>query len=474
MDTLLNWLWQGTVVAAAAAIALKLLRIRSAAWRYRFWWVSMALVLMLPAMSAVWTALSTPAPVDSAAVTTTYLPDVYVSDILLFGFLVVAAWISWMFLHVIRAFLAFRALRRVRTFAAPFPAAREARLDHWLALRQSMPLPLVVSDDVQNAAVIGFRRPAIAVAPRLLDTLTDAQLDRVLVHEWAHVARRDHVFHGAQLLIRILAGCHPAVWWIDRQLDAERESACDEMTVRVTGSPKAYAACLARLAEISGTRAASLPVPAAISSSNVRQRIVRVLGIRAQASERQIRLKAAAAAACIVVIGLEAASSALVLPAVERAAMLVHAIPGPQVPTSGAIRSNHDAVPMATPPNRPRQRSSGRAVSTAANADGDPQSAPVPSSVDRERKQDVHNVPADEPAPAASIEHLPLAAALNTDSMPMLPVTGVPAPPQAPQSVTPWVAAKSAGVSVGRASQKAAESTAGFFTRFGKKIAASF
>ena len=31
MDTLLNWLWQGTVVAAAAAIALKLLGIRGAA-----------------------------------------------------------------------------------------------------------------------------------------------------------------------------------------------------------------------------------------------------------------------------------------------------------------------------------------------------------------------------------------------------------------------------------------------------------
>jgi beta-lactamase regulating signal transducer with metallopeptidase domain len=465
MDTLLNWLWQGTVVAAAAAIALKLLGIRGAAWRYRFWWVSMALVLMLPAISAVWTALSTPAPVDAAAVATTYLPDVYVSDILLIVFLVVAAWISWMFLHVIRALLAFRALRRVRTFAAPFPAEREARLEHWLALRQSTPthLPLVVSDDVQNAAVIGFRRPAIAVSPRLLDTLTDAQLDRVLVHEWAHVARRDHVVHGAQLLIRILAGCHPAVWWIDRQLDAERESACDDMTVRVTGSPKAYAACLARLAEISATRPASLPIPAAITSSNVRRRIIRVLGIPAQATERQMRLKAAAAAACIVVIGLAAASSALVLPAVERAVMLVDAVPAPHIPTSAEIRSNDGAVPMATPPSRPRHRRSGRAASTAASAADEPQSAPVPASVSRL-----------EPAPAATIEHLPLAAALNTDSIPMLPVTGAPAPPPTTRSVTPWVATKSAGVSVGRASQKAAESTAGLFTRFGKKIAASF
>ena len=102
-----------------------------------------------------------------------------------------------------------------------------------------------------------------------------------------------------------------------------------------------------------------------------------------QATERQMRLKAAAAAACIVVIGLEAASSALVLPAVERAAMLVHAVPGPPVPTSAEVRSNDGAVPMPTPPSRPRQRRSGRAASTAASAAVEPQSAPVPASVDR-------------------------------------------------------------------------------------------
>jgi hypothetical protein len=58
--------------------------------------------------------------------------------------------------------------------------------------------------------------------------------------------------------------------------------------------------------------------------------------------------------------------------------------------------------------------------------------------------------------------------------MPALQVTTVPVPPQTPQIVTPWGAAKNTGVAVGRASQKAAESTAGFFSRFGKKIAGSF
>jgi hypothetical protein len=44
----------------------------------------------------------------------------------------------------------------------------------------------------------------------------------------------------------------------------------------------------------------------------------------------------------------------------------------------------------------------------------------------------------------------------------------------AERPATPWSAAADAGVSVGRASQKAAVATAGFFTRLGRKIAGSF
>jgi hypothetical protein len=51
---------------------------------------------------------------------------------------------------------------------------------------------------------------------------------------------------------------------------------------------------------------------------------------------------------------------------------------------------------------------------------------------------------------------------------------GAPASTSARAPATPWGAAANAGVSVGRASHKAAVSTAGFFSRLGKKIAGSF
>jgi hypothetical protein len=50
----------------------------------------------------------------------------------------------------------------------------------------------------------------------------------------------------------------------------------------------------------------------------------------------------------------------------------------------------------------------------------------------------------------------------------------VPQAAVAADEPTPWGAAADAGVAIGRGSQKAAVSTAGFFSRFGKKIASSF
>ena len=374
MDTLLNWIWQGTLVAFAATLLLHVLRIRSAAWKYRFWWASMAVVLLLPAIAGV---VWTPAPMPAAshapsADDATLLPDVYVSDVAPLAIAVVAAWGAWVAVCVLRTLLALVAVRRVRKQSTPFPAGREARLEHWMALRRSGNIALVVSDDVRTAAVVGLSAPSIAVSPRLLRGLTDGELDRVLVHEWAHVDRRDHILHAAQLLVRILAGCHPAVWWMDRQLEAERESACDEMVVRVTGSPKAYAACLARLAEINSTPGPSLPVPAAISSSHVRTRIVRVLRMDPDRGERRLRTRTGLAAAGVFLIGFHAASAALVLPVAETFAPLVQILPVSELRTQipgpfDSLRSlrtgqeSGEAVPPASRSTRPVGRSRPRA-----------------------------------------------------------------------------------------------------------------
>ena len=53
MELIANWLWQGTALAIAATIALHSSKRVSATVRYRLWWLTMLIVLLLPAAPSI-------------------------------------------------------------------------------------------------------------------------------------------------------------------------------------------------------------------------------------------------------------------------------------------------------------------------------------------------------------------------------------------------------------------------------------
>jgi len=113
---------------------------------------------------------------------------------------------------------------------------QELRMHRWTEMRtKGRPVQMVISDRVRSAAVLIGAPPTIALAPALLKHLDDDHLDCVAIHEWAHVQRRDDIGLLVQMLVQVVAGWHPAVWWLDRQLSIEREVACDEIAIGVTG-----------------------------------------------------------------------------------------------------------------------------------------------------------------------------------------------------------------------------------------------
>ena len=57
MTVLVQWLWQGTVVAFGLAIALRLAPGVNAATRYALWWLALATVLLLPIAEPIITFL---------------------------------------------------------------------------------------------------------------------------------------------------------------------------------------------------------------------------------------------------------------------------------------------------------------------------------------------------------------------------------------------------------------------------------
>jgi len=107
---------------------------------------------------------------------------------------------------------------------------------------------LCTSDQVSMPTALGLFKPAIVIPHWVMQELSSAELNQIVLHELAHLRRWDDWTNLAQQLVRALFFFHPAVWWIEKRVALEREMACDDAVLAET-SPRAYAECLARLAE---------------------------------------------------------------------------------------------------------------------------------------------------------------------------------------------------------------------------------
>ena len=77
--------------------------------------------------------------------------------------------------------------------------------------------------------------------------LSEQEIDQVVLHELAHVRRRDPWALLVQRVIWTIAGFHPAMWWLDRAITLDRERACDDWVLAAGKSSKQYGACLLKL-----------------------------------------------------------------------------------------------------------------------------------------------------------------------------------------------------------------------------------
>lgn len=104
-------------------------------------------------------------------------------------------------------------------------------------------------------------RPRLLWPERLTALLSSAAIRSVIVHELAHLARRDHWVRRFELL----AGCawwwHPLFWLVRRQLHENAELACDAWVISAyPDGRRAYAQALIEVIDFSQQRA--LPAPA--------------------------------------------------------------------------------------------------------------------------------------------------------------------------------------------------------------------
>ena len=264
----LSWLWQGCLLTLVVAGALRLTTRASATTRFLAWWATLAAVLIL-GMAPLTGTLEALAPdgrtsgavhlglpatgsndgVD--AVATRLFPLTVPAIPTWLGFSLIGGWCGFVGVRACRLAVSLQRLRSVKQSTESLPDDIERHLPLWQQMRaHGRPTELRLSARVATAAMLGLGSPVIALPPRLVDSISRADLDRVVIHEYAHVQRRDDWSMIGQALIDAAFGWHPAIWWIGRQLHLEREVASDDWVAHHTSTPCEYAACLARVAEL--------------------------------------------------------------------------------------------------------------------------------------------------------------------------------------------------------------------------------
>jgi beta-lactamase regulating signal transducer with metallopeptidase domain len=241
---IVNCLVEGSLVAIFTGSVLGLMRRQSSVTRFAVWFAALMAIAVLPFFANSLGTHVAPSPLAIAARPTLTLPGTWA--LYLFG-----AWVAiatWHLIGVGRGLWHLYQLRK--SCVAIDPATLDTVLQNTLARSQSpRQIALCTSDLTNVPTALGLVKPAIVIPAWVMRELSADELNQILLHEIAHLRRWDDWTNLAQKLVKALFFFHPAVWWIEKKVSLEREMACDDAVLAETASPRAYAECLAHLAE---------------------------------------------------------------------------------------------------------------------------------------------------------------------------------------------------------------------------------
>jgi uncharacterized GH25 family protein/thiol-disulfide isomerase/thioredoxin len=120
-------------------------------------------------------------------------------------------------------------------------------------LRVTSPVQLVESASITSPLLHGFWRPRLVLPVGLREELSWDELRFVLLHELAHVKRRDILQNWLGTILQIVHWFNPLVWLVFARWRADRELACDALALEMAGEEKKqeYGRTILRLLEAS-------------------------------------------------------------------------------------------------------------------------------------------------------------------------------------------------------------------------------
>jgi len=365
---LLHFLWQGTALAALAAAAMALSRRPSV--RYVLGLGAMVLMLLVPVATffysqqhsvqadvvkalslrdIAWPMARTAgkearsAPVASSPSALPRLIEARVVEARAVEAWTVEAWLLGVAFFSLRTAGGFLLLERERRKRSSVVSDRVLEICYTLQYRIGLSRAITYCECkwLQAPAVIGWFRPIVFLPATALTGLSEEQLQAVVAHELAHIRRFDAFVNVFQVLVETLLFYHPAVWWLNKKIRAEREHCCDDVAVSICGNAVEYARALTLMEEWRGAPAFAM----AANRGPLTERIVRVLGLKTLGEGRRG-------------VGLTGSIVCLTAALIAGNALLGMARPKPQIAFVAQAVSSPSAAPQSAPKSAPSPKPS--------------------------------------------------------------------------------------------------------------------
>lgn len=267
---LANAAWQVPLLAAGAAILLRLVRVPPA-WQCRIWSAVLLLALLLPAnlpsllpspddgresvllekQAAFQPAVPVPAP--QVAPREEAVASVEPGGLVLSSTaarLLAGLYLLLVGLGIARLLVRMARARRLAlgSATAALPERVERIVRSFAARHGIRPPAIRTSSRLAGPAMVGFRRPIILI-PEDFVHYREPEAITALLHECAHAARGDYGFNMLCELLAVPLVWHPAAYVVLAAIRDSREMACDRLAAEHLEDRTGYARSLVALAQ---------------------------------------------------------------------------------------------------------------------------------------------------------------------------------------------------------------------------------
>ncbi len=247
--SIIHFIWQFSVLSLGLAAALAITRNQTSQLRY---FLALSILLFAPVLFAInflqglqlWQELVINPDISSIQLTglvNTILDHSLSYDkkeILFWSIndaipILVFIWVLGVLFFSIRFIKSFLYIRNLKKdYFLGTHVCWVEKIKKWsVSLKIKKTVSLVESEKISSPITIGFLKPFIFFPVGMLSGLPAEQIEAIILHEMAHIARKDYMVNILQSVIETILFFHPAIWWISARVREERENCCDDLAI---------------------------------------------------------------------------------------------------------------------------------------------------------------------------------------------------------------------------------------------------